>query len=101
MRGELREACGEGLSLCVALRRELTGFAQLLEDERTVAMGSTVRGWLLNVIGDVFSLYCVCKVGMASRSILHASEVRRSTTIDLATRLSLARWPPFGSLTAP
>lgn len=44
MRGELREACGEGLSLCVALRRELTGFAQLLEDERTVAMGSTVRG---------------------------------------------------------
>ena len=42
----------------------MTSFAQLLADGRQRAFDASVRGRLLNSIGDVFSVYCVCKVGV-------------------------------------
>jgi hypothetical protein len=82
--GELRAAQGESLELRAAVRREVGAFARLLDEEKRLRQASTLLGRALSVIGDVFSGYCVVKVGLAVRSILQHGA--RRTGVDPVTR---------------
>lgn len=82
--GELRAAQGESLELRAAVRREVGAFARLLDEEKRLRQASTKLGRAFSVIGDVFSGYCVVKVGLAVRSILQHGA--RRTGVDPVTR---------------
>jgi len=66
------------------VRREVGAFARLLDEEKRLRQASTLLGRALSVIGDVFSGYCVVKVGLAVRSILQHGA--RRTGVDPVTR---------------
>ena len=92
--GELRLAQGEAQRLSGAVRREVAAFARLLDEQRRWAFEGTAWGRVLVACGDLFSLYCVVKVGLATCSILmHGARAPGldpvTRCIDYALRLSI------------
>lgn len=81
---DLRGAEAEAYALRSAVRREVGAFARLLDEEKRTRLAGTLHGRALDVIGDIFSIYCVIKVGMATRSILRHGA--RRTGVDPVTR---------------
>ena len=68
--GELRSARAEDRALRAALRRQLVAFEHLLDDQQRAAFASSLKGKGYNVLGYVFSGYCVYKVVFACRAIV-------------------------------
>ena len=83
---ELRATQAEDRSRCAALRRQLIALEQILDDQQRATFAQTRRGRLFNAIGWVFSVYCVYKVVMATRSILkHSGAAAAQGGINSAT----------------
>ena len=66
---KLRSARAEDRALRAALRRRLA-FEHLLDDQQRAAFASSLKGKGYNVLGYVFSGYCVYKVVFACRAIV-------------------------------
>ena len=83
---ELRATQAEDRSRCAALRRQLIALEQILDDQQRATFAQTRRGRLFNAIGWVFSVNCVYKVVMATRSILkHSGAAAAQGGINSAT----------------
>ena len=91
---ELRAARAEDRALRNALRRQLIAFEHLLDDQQRAAFASSLQGHLYNVLGYVFSGYCIYKVTFAIRAIVlkggaavaHRRRVRRLLRRDRRRR---------------
>ena len=67
---ELRDLKSEGAQLTAALRREMTEYSIVLDNIKLGEAAQSLRGRSMNIIGDIFSCYCVLKVCMSTRSVL-------------------------------
>ena len=92
---EQRVARREDAALRAALRKQLVAFEQLLDDRQRAAFAMTPRGRLYNVLGYVFSVYCIYKVSMATRSIL-----KQGTLVAAAGAATIIPAPPGGAAAA-
>ena len=91
---EVRRSRREERALRAALRRQLCGVAELLEERERHAASVTLRGQLYNLLGYVFSLYCVFKMWSATRCILWQHGVLGEDPITRWLRIALSRALP-------
>ena len=59
---DFRAAAAEDRALRSALGRQLIAFEHLLDDQQRAAFARSLKGRMYNVLGYVFSVYCVYKV---------------------------------------